>query len=1483
MLKFSTTVLLLLFFTINLSAQTIYVRQGATGDGTSWDSAFGQLSAALQDASAGDTLLISAGTYFPTTSNDRSATFFLPDNVYLQGGFPAEGTPDLSASDPVAYPTILSGNIGDSNLATDNSFHVVTILNVTTSTTIRGLTITDGYADIDSETDQHGGGIFFQPLTESTQDGLQIIDCQLQNNYAANGGAICAVADSVATQILLRNCQFSNNEAKFGAAIYSEARKTGSLEFGVRQSSFTANNSTEAGGAIANYADGGNILFATVASAFIENVGVLGGAIYNFPFGANLTADIENCIFSNNIGESGGAIENFAFDGDRLQLNVRSCTFAGNRAEVGAALSLFGGGINLQATNTILWDNVASDEGNSLSSQFDAVASLQNCLIEEEDCNGISFNNTICRDLIFATDPLFQDAENNNLNLSPCSPAVDMGILSTGGTDFTGQPRIVGGLIDIGAYEVQQLGVDTILYVNASNTNITQDGTSWETAFSDLQSALSLIEECGTATEIWLTAGTYYPTTTDDRSASFQINSDLKILGQFAGTESSADERDFTIDATILSGNIGEVANEMDNSERILQISANTFLENITIQDAYGSNDGAGVLVNGNDTTTISLLRCQIVNNTTQANGGGIALQAGNLIIENCTIQGNEANNLGGGMYRTAGSSLAVRNTFWLENSANSGGAIYQVGNAENPLILPLVNCILAQNSASENGGALYNSSANATLLHCTVADNQAPNGAAIYNTFTSDLTQTNINTIFSNNTGESEFVFAEQAQGIFDHCLLSDMADCPEQSECAEVIFNRAPLFMTAAIIPYSILACSPAKNNANTEFATPTDILGENRMTADMAADIGALEGGIFSAGVIEVEGSTINTCFGDTTGEIVITPSENLTFPIAVIIATDTFEVEAFANSFMFDGFDAGGYAIEIIDGMGCSYAAQTVVEQIELDFSSEISLVNSISCANACDASILVEVNGSGDYVFEWEDGVVGSERTDLCAGEYVVLITDENSCFIRDTIQIVQLEPTELDFSSEVNLVSSVSCADACDASIVAEVNGFGNYTFEWNDGGVGRERSNLCAGEYVVLITNENSCFISDTIQITEPEPIDIQLIVENATNAETADGSIEMTATGGTGNYDFSWDNGIGNVQNPTGLAVGTYTLTVTDENGCVATQTVEIFGTGTALVFQNISTTNVRCTGENNGSINVMVSGGEGNITFAWTPLAADTNVLENIAAGEYALTITDELGMQRDTTIIINEPAPLGIFVNDVQQINCAQTCDGAIDLTIENGIAPLTVSWSNGANSMALNDLCAGNYAATLTDANGCVATIDAVELITPDTLFIEVLTFNDTGVGDGVAVVTATGGVNPYSYIWTDRMGNVIGTESSITNLEADIYCVEVTDANGCVSRECTAVEMATNTFNLADNFDWKISPVPAQNEVQIEIDFALDTDWNWQLLDVNGRILQQQIVNEKRFSVNVASLASGMYFVRLQSDNQLTIRRLMKM
>ncbi|UPT68693.1 MAG: Ig-like domain-containing protein [Sphingobacteriales bacterium JAD_PAG50586_3] len=536
---------------------------------------------------------------------------------------------------------------------------------------------------------------------------------------------------------------------------------------------------------------------------------------------------------------------------------------------------------------------------------------------------------------------------------------------------------------------------------------------------------------------------------------------------------------------------------------------------------------------------------------------------------------------------------------------------------------------------------------------------------------------------------------------------------------------------------------------------------------------------------------------------------------------------------ANTQDISGLCAGTYTIVVTDVNGCTVTnTYTLTAPPALDPIVSYANYNgyNVTCNGACNGSINLTVNGGvAPFTYAWVGpnnySSTSEDINNLCAGNYTVVVTDANGC--TSTINVTLTEPPVLAASllaATYNGGVNISCSNACDGSINATITGgVAPFTYSWT-GPNGftsslEDISALCAGTYVLNVTDANGCTTTQTITLTQPAPVSISLaaaLYNGGYNVScggvipACDGSINGTVTGGTAPYSYSWigPNGFVAVTEDIGaLCVGTYTLTVTDANGCIATQTVTLVAPpalevgGVALEY--LGGNNISCANACDGAIDLVINGGVAPFTISWVGpngFASSTEDISNLCAGAYTVTVTDANGCSATQTITLTQPPVISVFLqaalyNGGVNISCANACDGSINATISGGTTPYSYSWVGPNGFVAVTDdlsnLCAGTYVLTVTDANNCTST-GTITLLAPDTLTATAVgattnggtNISCNGVCDGSINLTIAGGTAPYIISWVGPNGFVSATED-ISSLCAGTYVATITDANNC--------------------------------------------------------------------------------------------------
>lgn len=362
--------------------------------------------------------------------------------------------------------------------------------------------------------------------------------------------------------------------------------------------------------------------------------------------------------------------------------------------------------------------------------------------------------------------------------------------------------------------------------------------------------------------------------------------------------------------------------------------------------------------------------------------------------------------------------------------------------------------------------------------------------------------------------------------------------------------------------------------------------------------------------------------------------------------------------------------------------------------------------------------------------------------------------------------------------------TNVTCNGATDGTAKVVVNGgIAPYTYNWGGSFPAVDSiGGLSAGTYTVTVTDDDGCSTTAQVQITEPQVLAVTTTAQNASCGGTNDGSITATVTGGTTPYRYVW-NTTPQQTSATAvlLATGTYTVVITDANGCTATATATV-GQATNIVLTTDAIDNISCNGANDGAISISVTGGVSPYTYAWDNGLPATEDQTSLAPGNYSVTVTDNDGCVTTGSFVVNEPSALSSSISFTQDANCPDSEDGSADLEVTGGTPPYTYSWSNGDATGSLFDVNPGQYTVTVTDDNGCTIT-ETVTINGPASSLSSSITKTDANCAEdvtGTVDLTVTGGAAPYTFFWSN-----FATTEDVSGLTAGTYSVIITDDGGC--------------------------------------------------------------------------------------------------
>ncbi len=392
------------------------------------------------------------------------------------------------------------------------------------------------------------------------------------------------------------------------------------------------------------------------------------------------------------------------------------------------------------------------------------------------------------------------------------------------------------------------------------------------------------------------------------------------------------------------------------------------------------------------------------------------------------------------------------------------------------------------------------------------------------------------------------------------------------------------------------------------------------------------------------------------------------------------------------------------------------------------------------------------------------------------------------------------------------VITNVPCFGETRGAINIDVRGgSGNYTYRWSNNATTQDLSNLAAGTYGVTVTDTgNNLTASASFNVTQPaSAVAISNVVKtDITCFNGTNGAINVTASGGSGTLAYAWNGGLAAVSNPTNVPTGTYTVTVTDANGCRAVSNPTTVTAPTSGVSASVASQNTRCDGSASGGATLSPAGGSGPYTFRWVG-GQTTAQINNIGPGSYAYTVTDSRGCTAtgNATVII-EPS---VRITTTDPVNIDAGNDGAINIAIAGGAAPYTYRWTGPNNYTAnVEDIsglsAAGEYCVTVTETGGCIAT-QCITVTQRLRLGNFVITDACKDQATGSAQVVVTGGAGPYTYRWSAN--NFTG--QTLSTVRGGSYAVTVTDSrNNTVSGNVVIPEL--NALTLTPN----VTPLSAQ-------------------------------------------------------------------
>lgn len=583
----------------------------------------------------------------------------------------------------------------------------------------------------------------------------------------------------------------------------------------------------------------------------------------------------------------------------------------------------------------------------------------------------------------------------------------------------------------------------------------------------------------------------------------------------------------------------------------------------------------------------------------------------------------------------------------------------------------------------------------------------------------------------------------------------------------------------------------------------------------------------------------------------------------------------------------------------------------------DFNIELVALQNSSCLKNTGNAEVFASSGTPPYFYDWTSGSITNRADSLSAGQYVVTVTDVMGCS-----KFISFNITDTDGPVVASTINKTKCFGSADGSVSVTVNGLNPpYNYLWSNGDTISTINNLVAGPYEISVKDILGCQTNLTLVVPQPSKIRIASIVTNST-CNLSDGAIDIQVSGGTSPYNYVWSNSETS-EDITAVSSGAYSVNVNDSNSCSQSFWVNLNDNGAP----NINTVEVltsSCNNASGGSINVSVNGGTLPYQYSWSNSAL-TEDITGLSAGIYSLMVTDSNNCKSVYTAELNELPPAGssiclVSVDSLSNANLigwqkAVTSDihhytiyresSSAGIYYKIGEVPYS-SVSLYTDSLSDPNIKSWRYKITLTDTCGnesdysfAQKTIHLSLANTPTSILLawdhyEGFPFNEYRIyrwlsSTGWQVLDSV----PSNYTYYYDSGVPVG--------DSVAYSIEVVAPDDCIfnyrtgrARIATSRSNVKNTSRISgtvtaiyskSRFDVSLKPNPANDFFTLDFKENLYQNLQLSVKDIKGSEVLKSLRNSlsnQPIKVDIRSLASGVYFVRVNVDDNIKTFKLVK-
>ena len=634
--------------------------------------------------------------------------------------------------------------------------------------------------------------------------------------------------------------------------------------------------------------------------------------------------------------------------------------------------------------------------------------------------------------------------------------------------------------------------------------------------------------------------------------------------------------------------------------------------------------------------------------------------------------------------------------------------------------------------------------------------------------------------------------------------CIRDSFVTVTDANNCTSMqnAFIDEPAPLTLSVFSQSDVSCFGGNNGAATIAAyggVAPYTFSWNSLSVTTASASG-LSAGTYSVSVTDSMGcakmilctitqppalsSTINSvnasCYGST-GSADVTVTGGIPPYTYLWNSTNT-------SSAITSGLTAGNYSVLVADVNGCSQTSSTTISQPAV-LSAAITNIQNASCNNSANGSASVNVaGGTTPYTYQWNNGNTTPAAAALAYGNYSVTVTDANNCSVVQTVFIGQPAILTLNISQ-----SDISCFGKNNATAVASSSGgTAPYTYSWNPtGAVSAAVSGLSAGTYSVSVVDYQGCTKMATFNISEPPALTTTVNAVNASCFGSSNGSASVSASGGTAPYSYLWRPNNAATAAAPGLSAGTYSILVTDANGCSLMKTTTV-SQPPVLSASITNIQHVTCNNLSNGSATANVSGGTAPYNYAWNNGVTSASAA-SLNSGNYSVIVTDSKGCYAFVSANITQPGAMVVTICPNDTICPGQNSN--ISASSTGGTAPHTYFWQPNigfGNTQTVSPASSTTYTAIVTDAKGCTSTKAVSIFVHAQNFSLAVNSTPGICKGQNATLSASASGATITNYYWSHNLANNAGPHT-ISPSVTTTYSVTAFNACGVSKTTTTTV------------------------------------------------------------------------------------------